>query len=99
MTHIICGILDQSFDYKEQQIYQIFLLSITVDHNNTQQFQYYGWGTRPQDRWEPSDDELITVCWCGNAAPFAPRPMDDCENSKKDSSRIYFQPNSSKLTM
>ena len=93
MTHIICGILDQSFDYKEQQIYQIFLLSITVDHNNTQQFQYYGWGTRP------SDELLITVCWCGNAAPFSPRPMDDCENLKTDSSRIYFQPNSSKLSM
>ena len=50
--------------------------------NADQEFQYFGWDN---DR-----------CWCGNTEPFYPRPMEDCENNRGYSSKIYSSINSSK---
>ena len=49
--------------------------------NTDQEFQYFGWG----------DSE----CWCGNTEPSSPRPMEDCENYRNGSSKIYSNINSS----
>ena len=51
--------------------------------NANQEYQYFGWG----------DNE----CWCGNTEPFSPRPMEDCENNRNFSSKIYSNTNSSKF--
>ena len=48
-----------------------------------QEFQYFG--------FDPYDSR----CWCGNTPPFYPRAMQDCENGRRATSRIYSQTNSS----
>jgi len=50
-----------------------------------QEFQYFG--------FDPYDSR----CWCGNTPPFYPRAMQDCENGRRATSRIYSQTNSKQL--
>ena len=53
--------------------------------NIEQEFQYFGFDSR------------YRFCWCANAPPLFPRPMQDCNNEQRYANRIYSYTNSSKL--